>query len=259
VPDTLASFREFQWEIRNKVAAFLLQEGVFTSISDKLVVYVRRRTPDGSLHGILVDDARDPAVHATILAESGQLVEGKNGPRVLLMNGSRQEIDHQTGRLDMLTFSQNELDLTDAAGPEGERPADMSEVGLAELFNPRLALPRDVPKWIAEAHKRLAGPLASISYALVALVSVLTGAFQRHGGFLRPLGSVVTVVVLVALGLTIDGLAARDNALIPLIWLRTLLPGIVCAAILFAPVRWPGRPPGTSGASSETPIGAASA
>ncbi|MGA3005589.1 MAG: LptF/LptG family permease, partial [Acetobacteraceae bacterium] len=57
VPDTLASFREFQWEIRNKVAAFLLQEGVFTSISDKLVVYVRTRSPDGSLHGILVDDA----------------------------------------------------------------------------------------------------------------------------------------------------------------------------------------------------------
>ena len=136
VPDTLASFREFQWEIRNKVAAFLLQEGVFTAISDKLVVYVRTRTPDGSLHGILVDDARDPSAHATILAESGQLIEGKNGPRVLLMNGSRQEIDHQTGRLNMLTFSQNEIDLADATGPEGERPADMSEVGLGELLNP---------------------------------------------------------------------------------------------------------------------------
>jgi lipopolysaccharide export system permease protein len=259
VPDTLASFREFQWEIRNKVAAFLLQEGVFTSISDKLVVYVRTRTPDGSLHGILVDDARDPAVHATILAESGQLVEGRNGPRGLLMIGSRQEIDHQTGRLDMLTFSQNEIDLSDAAGPEGERPADMSEVGLADLFNPRLALPRDVSKWVAEAHKRLAGPLASISYALVALVSVLTGAFQRHGGFLRPLGSVLAIVMLVAVGLTVDGLAARDNALIPLIWLRALLPGIICAAILFAPMQWPRRAAASSEPPPVTPIGAASA
>jgi lipopolysaccharide export system permease protein len=259
VPDTLASFREFQWEIRNKVAAFLLQEGVFTSISDKLVVYVRRRTPDGSLHGILVDDARDPAVHATILAESGQLVEGRNGPRVLLMNGSRQEIDHQTGRLDMLTFTQNEIELADSAGPEGERPADMSEVGLGDLFNPRLALPRDVPKWIAEAHKRLAAPLASISYALVALVSVLMGAFQRHGNFLRPLGSVITVVMLVALGLTVDGLAARDNALIPLIWLRTLLPGVVCAVLLFAPVPRPKRSSAASQPPPGTPIGAASA
>jgi len=256
VPDTLAAFREFQWEIRNKVAAFLLQEGVFTSISDKLVVYVRTRTPDGSLRGILVDDARDPTAHATILAESGQLVEGKNGPRVLLMNGSRQEIDHQTGRLNILTFKQNELDLTDAAGPEGERPADMSEVGLGELFHPRLALPRDVPKWIAEGHKRLASPLAAISYALVALVSVLTGAFQRHGGFLRPLASVLTVVVLIALGLTVDGLAARDNALIPLIWVRTLLPGIICAVILFAPVRWRRGAPTPTSKPSDTPLGA---
>ena len=70
VPDTLASFREFQWEIRNRLAAFLLQDGVFTPISDKLMVYVRSRDPDGTLRGILVDDARDPAVHATILAES---------------------------------------------------------------------------------------------------------------------------------------------------------------------------------------------
>ncbi len=241
VPSTLASFREFQWEIRNKVAAFLLQEGVFTSISDKLVVYVRSRSPDGSLHGILVDNSRDPTVHATILAESGQLMEGTNGPRVLLMNGSRQEIDHQTGRLNMLTFSENELDLANASGPEGERPADMSEVGLKDLLHPRLALPRDVPKWIAEAHKRLAGPLASISYALVALVSVLTGAFQRHGGLLRPLLSVIAVVLLVALGLTIDGLAARDNALIPLIWVRAILPGVICAIVLFAPIRWSRR------------------
>ena len=259
VPASLDDFKQFQWEIRNRLAAFLLQDGVFTPLSDKLTVYIRSRDQDGTLHGILVDDARDPTAHATILAERGRLIDSPSGPRVLLLDGSRQEIDHQTGRLDMLTFAQNEIDLTDAAGPEGERPADMSEVGLGELFHPRLALPRDVPKWVAEAHKRLASPLASISYALVALVSVLTGAFQRHGGFLRPLGSVLTVVLLVALGLTIDGLAARDNALIPLIWLRTLLPGIVCGIVLFAPDRWSRRAPTASEPPSETPIGAASA
>ncbi len=245
VPATLASFKEFQWEIRNKVAAFLLQEGVFTPISDKLVVYVRGRSTDGSLHGILVDDARDPTLHATILAESGQLLEGARGPRVLLHNGSRQEIDRQTGRLNMLTFAENVIDLVDAGGPESTRPVDMSEVGVGELLNPQRAMPRDVPKWIAEGHKRLAEPLASISFALVALVSVLTGTFQRHGGFLRPLASVLSVVLLVALGLIINGLAARDNVLVPLIWARAVLPGVVAGAMLFAPHMpqgfWPWR------------------
>jgi len=57
VPSTLSSFRQYQWEIRNRMAAFLLQEGVFTPISDKLTVYVRSRDQDGTLRGILVDDA----------------------------------------------------------------------------------------------------------------------------------------------------------------------------------------------------------
>src|SRR6185312_17455253 len=89
VPATLSSFRQYQWEIRNRMAAFLLQEEVFTPISDKLTVYVRSRDPDGTLRGILVDDARDPTAHATILAERGHLLEGAKGPRVLLINGSR--------------------------------------------------------------------------------------------------------------------------------------------------------------------------
>src|SRR6516162_4035083 len=111
VPASLASFRQFQWEIRNQMAAFLLQEGVFTQVSDNLTVYVRSRDPDGTLRGILVDDERDKTATATILAEHGRLVEGPNGPRVLLVSGSRQEIDRQTGRLNVLTFAQNELDL----------------------------------------------------------------------------------------------------------------------------------------------------
>ncbi len=105
------------------MAAFLLQEGVFTPVSDKLTVYVRSRDQDGTLRGILVDDARDPTAHATILAERGRLVDGPNGPRVLLVNGSRQEIDHQTGRLNMLTFNQNEIDLADASQRRRRAPA----------------------------------------------------------------------------------------------------------------------------------------
>jgi lipopolysaccharide export system permease protein len=160
----------------------------------------------------------------------------------------------------MLTFTENEIDLASSTGPEGVRPADMSEVPISELLHPRLAMPRDVSKWIAEGHKRLANPLASISYALVALVSVLTGAFQRHAGYIRPLASVLVVVLLVAFGLTFDGLAARDNTLIPLIWARALLPGLVCAIVLFAPVHWRRRvslPP--AGSPPEPPMRTAAA
>jgi lipopolysaccharide export system permease protein len=235
VPATLASFRQFQWDIRNRMAAFLLQEGVFTQISDKLTVYVRSRASDGTLHGILVQDDRDPNSRATILAESGRLAEGVNGPRAVLFNGSRQEIDHQTGRLNMLTFDQNEIDLGERAADAGVRPPDMSEVSTAQLLDASLAHDRDRPKWVAEGHKRLSSPLSTLSFAFVALISVLLGAFRRHGGFVRPLVAVGVVVGLLALGLAINNLAARNNALIPLMWIQAVAPALVCLWMLVVP------------------------
>jgi lipopolysaccharide export system permease protein len=235
VPASLSDFKQFQWEIRNRLAAFLLQDGVFTPLSDNLIVYVRSRDQDGTLRGILVDDARDPTAHATILAERGRLIDGANGPRVLLLDGSRQEIDHQTGRLDVLTFKQNEVDLADSTKENSARPLDMSERPLSDLLDPAPMFERDRPKWIAEGHKRLTSPLTTLSYAMVGLFSALGGMFRRHGGIARPLITVGAMVGLLALGLAFGTLAARDNSLVVLMWVHAALPCIVCAWLLLGP------------------------
>jgi lipopolysaccharide export system permease protein len=237
VPQSLAAFREFQFEIRNRIVAFLLQEGVFTPVSDDLTVYVRKRDQDGTLHGILVDDARQPNSHATILAERGRLVESDGVPQVLLLNGSRQEIDRQTGRLDVLTFTENTIDLAQSGRGEETRLRDPTEMSLGELWNPPpgALAERDVGKAVVEAHRRLATPLTAVSFALVALVAVLTGSFRRHGGLLRPLAGVLAVVALLALGLAFGNLASRDTRLVPLIWAQAILPGVMAAWVLFGP------------------------
>lgn len=235
VPLSFSAFRNFQWEIRNRIAAFMLQDGVFTPISSDLTVYIRSRDPGGTLHGILVDDSRDKGAPATVLAESGRLIQGPDGPRVLLLNGSREVIDPQSGRLDLLTFKQNEIDLSDQKHSSAARTADMSEVSLSALLHPHPENPADAPKWIAEAYKRLSSPLTAMSYALIALLSVLSGTFRRLGSFIRPLVAIGAVVLLVAAGLAIGNLAARNDALIPLMWLQAALPGIVCGWLLFGP------------------------
>jgi lipopolysaccharide export system permease protein len=237
VPAALFSFREFQWEIRNRLAAFLLQEGVFTQISDDLTVYVRIREPDGTLRGILVDDRRQKSAQATILAESGQLLDGPNGPRVLLLNGSRQEIDRQTGRLNMLLFGENTIDLAQTSKGEAARQRDNAEVSLSELLNPPpgTVSARDIPRWRVEGHKRIATPLTTLSYALIALVASLTGAFSRHGSIVRPVLAIATVVGLLATGLAVGNLAARNVSLIPLLWVHAIAPGVIAAWILFGP------------------------
>jgi lipopolysaccharide export system permease protein len=238
VPASAVAFRTFHFEIRNRIAAFLLQEGVFTTISNDLVVYIRARDRDGTLRGILVDDARDPAHRATILAETGRLLEGANGPRVLLQSGSRQELDNQTGRLNVLTFRENTVDLSQPGKGDEQRLRDVGEMSVSELLDPDPATvnPRDIPKMRVEAHKRLATPLTAGSFALVALAAMLTGMFQRHAGMLRPMAAIAAVVGLVALGLALDSMAVRHNELIPLIWIRAALPGVLVAGWLFLPL-----------------------
>ncbi len=236
VPASFSAFRDFEFEIRNRMAAFLLQEGVFTPISDQLTVYVRRKDPDGTLHGILVDDARQQNAHATILAQSGRLMSSPAGPRVLLQNGSREQIDRQTGRLDVLTFAQNVIDLSESGSNGPQRYRDASEMSLPELLHPAAFVtnPRDIGKFKVEAHRRLATPLSDASFALIALVAVLSGTFRRHGGLVRPLTAVGAVVALLALELAVQNLAARVPSLIPLIYLEAILPGLVAAAMLRA-------------------------
>ena len=238
VPASFSEFRQYQFEIRNRLAAFLLQEGVFNQVSDALTIYVRTRDPDGTLRGILIDDARQPNSHATILAESGRLLPGAGAPRVLLLNGSRQELDRQTGRLNVLTFTENTIDLAQSNKAEEQRYRDAGEMSLQELLSPppgTVAFERDAGKFAVEAHRRLSAPFTVLSFTLVALVSVLTGPFRRHGGLLRPAVAVLAVVVLLALGLAVLNLAARAPVMIPLIWLQAILPGMVCALYLFAP------------------------
>jgi lipopolysaccharide export system permease protein len=237
VPYTSQAFREYQFELRNKVAAFLLQEGVFTAISDQLTVYVRTRDTDGTLHGIMVEDDRQTNTQATILAQSGQLLSTGDTPRVLLENGSREEIDSKTGRLDVLTFAEDTVDLSSAHGEDALRIREDSEMSMYELLHPNPAVvpERDFGKLLVEANRRLSQPLTTMGFATVALFFVLTGSFRRAGNFLRPLVSVVTMVGLLALGLTAQSLATRHTVLVPIIWLQATLPGLVAAWLLFAP------------------------
>ena len=239
VPASFTAFREYQFEIRNRIAAFLIQEGVFTTISNNLTVYVRKRDPSGDLHGIMVDDERNPANPATIIAQSGRIEPGRTGPQVILFNGARQEVDKKSGRLNLLTFSENTINLSSSASDDDQRFRDDSEVSLHDLLHPTPGelLPQDIPKWRAEAHRRLSEPFTVISYALVALASVLTGAFRRHGGFARPAIAVGITVGLVALGLSVGNLAARSSTFLPLVWIAAILPGVIAAWLMFRPER----------------------
>jgi lipopolysaccharide export system permease protein len=235
VPAALNEFRLYEFEIRNQIAAFLLEPGVFTPVADGVTVYVQSRSADDSLGGIIIEDNRDPTAPATILAHSGALLVNEQGPMVVLENGSREQIDPRTGRLDVLTFSRNIISLAEAAKAGTPDMTDSAEVGLSDLLHPRASLTQpEQAKWLVEAQRRLTAPLAALTYTLIGLVATLRGVFRRHGGLLRPAGAVIVVVLLVALSLGVNNLAARSLTLLPLIWITIITPGIIAGGLLFS-------------------------
>ena len=206
---------------------------MFTPVSANIMVYVQSRDPAGGLKGIIIEDNRDPNAPATILARTGELITTAQGPVVVLENGSREQIDPKTGQLDMLTFERNTLSLAQAAHAGGPVDNDAAEEPLGALLHPPATMEAgDRAKWIVEAQRRLTAPLSTLGYTLVALVAALGGTFRRHGGITRIIGAVVIVTALVALGLGVNNLAARNLALLQLIWVWAIIPVLVSLYLL---------------------------
>src|SRR5215469_3042280 len=176
LPAAFREFKDLQFEIRGRFASALIQEGIFTTISDRFSVYIRTRDRSGELGGILIHDMRDPKKPVTLLAERGALVDTPDGPRVLMVNGSRQQYNKETGKLAVLTFERYTLDLSNNSDVPGARFREPDERYFHELLyaDPKLNLS-------SELHLRLVTPLNAVLFALIPLVCLLPGDFNRRG------------------------------------------------------------------------------
>jgi lipopolysaccharide export system permease protein len=237
LPTANRAFKDLQFEIRNKLVSAVLQEGTFTTISDNLTVYVRARDANGEMTGFLVQDERDPDKAITIIAERGAFVETAAGSRVFLVNGNRQQIERATGRLSVLTFEKYTLDLSDARDVAAGRVREPQERYLGELFFPRKNEIRAIVSERSsleaqtfrnslrlEGHQRLVVPLTAIAFAVIPLVTLLCGEFNRRGQVRRILLAAALALLFETLDLGLRNLAVRYPVGIVLMYINALLP-----------------------------------
>jgi lipopolysaccharide export system permease protein len=217
LPASYREFKDLQFKMRSEYSAVLLQEGVFNTLGEDITVYVRNRTEAGDLQGIMVHDAReDPPV--TLLAERGAIVESETGPRVLLVDGSRQSVDRDGGQLSILYFDRYTVDITQIKQAVTDRWRQPEERYLHNLLRPgdSQADRRYASELIAEGHRRLQFPLYTLAFAAIGLASVLCGEFSRRGQAKRIAGGVAAVAAAQAGQLTLVDLTIRMPQLAPL-------------------------------------------
>ena len=229
MPMSYRGFKELQWQIRHNAENLILREGEFRTLGDDLTVYVRTREGDGSLLGIVVHDQRNKEKPVTLVAERGALVSTPTGPRVMMANGSRQERDVETGRVNILYFDRYTIDLGGGDEQEQRSYRDANELFVHELLNPdpEVASGSNVNELIAEGHQRLTSPLLALTLTAIGLAVLLSGEFSRRGQAMRIIVAILLAGVAEAAGLGTKYLAAKSPPLIGAMWLAVLIPLIL--------------------------------
>ncbi len=219
------TFRTNQYEFRSNLAGVLLQEGVFNTPMSGMTVYIRERNANGEMLGILVHDNHDTRQPITMMAERGTLISTPQGPRLVLVNGNRQQVDAGRRQLSLLYFDSYNIDLDAFGKGEGEGWSEPAERYLSELFYPDMSVPDDRANYnrlIIEGHRRLVSPLYVPTLVLIALAAVLAGEFNRRGQNKRIILAAVAAISLQVLGLGVSQFASRNPILIPLMYLNPL-------------------------------------
>ena len=233
LPASNRAFKDLQFEIRNRFVSSLLQEGTFTTIADKLTIYIRSRDDRGEVAGLLIHDNREPQRPVTILAERGLFADTSAGSRIVMVNGNRQQFDTETRKLSLLTFDHYTLDLDSLHDAPVVRFREAQERFLDELlFPPQDADPQLRLGFLIEAHRRILVPLSALSFSLIPLACLLPGEFNRRGQLARTLLAIGIAFVFELLDIGVGDLAARSAAAIPLMYMTDLLPFVLGFAIL---------------------------
>ncbi len=225
-PLSSRTLRATQFEFRSSLASMVILEGVFNTPSPNLTVYVREREPSGEMKGILVHDSRDANRPVTMMAARAALVLTQQGPRLLMVDGNRQQVEPGRRGLSILYFNEYALDLNLYIKPETEGWREPQERFLSELFYPDMNNLDDVNnrnKLLVEGHRRLVSPLYVPALMLIAIAGVIGGEFNRRGQGRRLISAAGAGIVLQVLSLGVAQIATKTPVLIAAMYAVPLL------------------------------------
>ena len=216
---------------QDSLAAVVLREGVFNSLTDGVTVYVREKTPAGEMLGILVHDERVPEKPVTYMAERGAFIKTEEGPRFIMNAGNLQEVSKRDAKLSLLYFDQYTLDITQFEKKSGARWLSPEHRYIWELINPEDSdqVRKSQHKLDSELHQRLVLPLYAMALVLIALAGVMGGEFNRRGRAQRMVISSICGVLLLVGGMALFRSTAYPAIIVPTQYLLPILTSIAAA------------------------------
>ncbi len=218
-------YRDTRALIQSSYATVLLRDGQFNQVDDSITVYLRETLRTGELLGVLIHDSRNPERSVSMIAERGLLVPTEDGPRVVMFNGVRQQVDPE-GEIDQLYFEQYSIDLRVVEPELQQRWREPDERFVRDLLFPDPEDPIDVRSWtrlVSDGHSRLASPLWLLGFTTVALGVLLTGEFSRRHQGRRVMLAAVAILALQTVSQSMGNMSRANLSLWPFLYALPIL------------------------------------
>jgi lipopolysaccharide export system permease protein len=230
VPRSFDAIETLTALIRADFIANFARPGAFNEITPGFIFHYRERGPDGSLHGVFMQDRRDPAHITTYISEVGKTVTREGETYLVLSKGTYQRPE-RSGDSAIVTFDDYAIDLSQfiAKGDNIKRPRERTTAELM-AFDPKgVEAPRMAGRVRGELIDRIASPFYAFAAGLIGFAALGEARTTRQG---RGLATAVAVLLFVALrmaGVAATSLAATEpRAAI----LALALPLVACAVCL---------------------------
>lgn len=200
-PKGMRELRDWATKVRADLVTNIVQPGRFTPIENGLTVHIRERQANGQLVGIFIDDRRNPAERATILAELGEIVENERGTFLLLINGSVQRLESARPDPAIVLFDRYAFDLSRFTGG-----AAVTVYGIRERYVWELMFPDPKDELLAaqpgnvraELHERIVAPIYPFAFAVLAFAILGPPRTSRQS---RGVSLVMTILTISGLRL----------------------------------------------------------
>lgn len=235
-PVAMSNMQKLRQVVKSQYSSLLFQEGVFNAIIPGLTVFVRERTDQGELRGLMIHDKRDKTAEpVTILAERGVIVSNEDGQQVVVFDGSRQDLGKNGTVLNRLDFDRYTIDIPENSTDIKSRWKEPDERTLMELMrpDPNNADDRRFKRdFMVEINRRLVSPLLAIGFTLVSLSCMLLGAVERRGQGWRVITAITVTVALQTAYLAAFNMARETNWGLLLMYLVVGIPIIAGSFLL---------------------------
>lgn len=182
MPQSFSALEVLATHLHADLIGNLVRPGAFVELESGFVFHIRERGADGALHGLFIQDRRDPEHITTYFAESGRTLE-KGGRTYLTLSHGTTERPGGAGESAFVTFDEDALDLTALArkSEAAKRPRERATIDLLFADPSTADAKGQAGRLRAEIVERFTTPLYALVAPLIAFAGLGRPRSNRQG------------------------------------------------------------------------------